>query len=801
MIKNYFITAWRNIWRNKTIAFINLFGLSVGMTAAVLILMWVQNERSFDTYHPDVNNIYHVVNHIKITKDEEWIWENSPLNMATVAKQDIPEITQTARMLSSEWEEPVINVNNSLFTEKKFAYVDSNWFSMFHYDMKQGNVASFINDPYGMVLTESKAKKFFGNENVIGQIVKIDSVNYTVRAVVNDNPSNSSFQMDIMLPLNVYVNNQRKNGNNNDWGNFNYLTFLKLKETANGNAVAEKLNEVLAKNKGKENNGFITLSTLASMHFDTSMQSSVLSHTEKKTTYIFSILALLLLLTACINYVNLTTAKASLRAKEVSIRKIVGAYSRHLFFQFIIESLLISVLSLVVSVLLIQLSIPFFNQLTERNFISPFGSFMVWKVLAGTLLTAILLNGIYPALMLSSFKPLNVFRGKTFLKLKDSGIRKGLVVFQFTLSVMLIVGTIVVFKQMQFIQNTNPGYNRSQIVSIQVPFKKFILYVQKGQSENLISNIKHELLENVNTQLVTSANQPIVDIKNRQAGSANWDGKDSLFNPSLVTLSVDENYKNIFGLQMKEGRWFLPNSKSDAKNYILNETAVKALKIHKPFIGQRFSFNGVEGSLIGVVKDFHHGSMHSKIEPVLIYNNFWKPYFFVKVKEGNVKQTLATIETVWHKFLPDEPFDYAFMDDTFNALYKSDLKTSKLILVFSIITIIIAVLGLFGMAAFTAEHKTKEIGIRKVLGATVANITTLLSKEFIILVGIAIIIASPIAWWTMNKWLQNFAYRIQIRWWMFVFAGFIGIALALITVSFQAIKAAIANPVKSLRTE
>jgi ABC-type antimicrobial peptide transport system permease subunit len=437
-----------------------------------------------------------------------------------------------------------------------------------------------------------------------------------------------------------------------------------------------------------------------------------------------------------------------------------------------VESVLISLLSLVVSILLIQLSLPFFRQLTERNFISPFNSLMVWKVLTGTLLTVIVLNGIYPALLLSSFKPLNVFRGVTVLQVKDSGLRKGLVIFQFTLSVMLITGTIVVMKQMQFVQTSNPGYNRSQIISVQVPFKKFQTFWKNGQSETLISNMKSELSSRVNTQLVTSASSPVVDIHNKQGGSMNWEGRDSL------------------------------NIKEDAKNYILNETAVRQLNIHQPVIGQRFSLNGVDGIVIGVVKDFHHSSMHSKIEPVLIYNDpGWQPYIFVKAQEGNTKQTLATIETIWHKFLPDEPFDYTFMDDTFNALYRSDLKTSKLIFVFSTITIIISALGLFGLAAFTAERKTKEIGIRKILGATVTSIMALLSEEFLVLVGIAIAIASPVAWWVMNRWLEDFAYRITISWWMFALAGFTALLIALVTVSFQAVKAAIANPVKSLRTE
>jgi len=426
---------------------------------------------------------------------------------------------------------------------------------------------------------------------------------------------------------------------------------------------------------------------------------------------------------------------------------------------------------------------------------------MVWKVLLGTLLGAIVLNGIYPALLLSSFKPLNVFRGISVLKVKDTALRKGLVVFQFTLSVMLIIGTIVVFKQLQFIQSSNPGYNRSQIVSMRIPYRA-LLYMKDDQRSSFLENIKYELSKNVNTQMVTSSNQPIVNITNTNSGNSKWIGKDSLFNPTVYTLSVDARYQTVFELKMKEGRWYNPDDKGDLKNYILNETAVQTFHLHQPIIGQWFSFSKQEGTIIGVVKDFHHRNMHDKIGPVVMHNvPGWMLYVSVKAREGNIKPTLATMEKVWNKFLPNEPFDYAFMDDTFNGLYKTDVKTSKLILVFSILAIIITALGLFGLTAFTVERKTKEIGVRKVLGASITNITTLLSKEFIVLVCISILVASPVAWWVMNKWLEDFAYRINITWSVFVFAGGAALLIAMATVSFQAVKAAVANPVKSLRTE
>jgi ABC-type antimicrobial peptide transport system permease subunit len=413
------------------------------------------------------------------------------------------------------------------------------------------------------------------------------------------------------------------------------------------------------------------------------------------------------------------------------------------------------------------------------------------------LLAAFLLNSIYPAVVLSSFKPLNVFRGFTFLKLKDSYLRKGLVTLQFTISVVLIAGTIVIYKQMQFIQQTNPGYNKSQVLITHLPPN-----IDFHKKNEIVNEIKQDLLSKSSIQNVSLANQSIVNIGSYSTGSADWIGRDTTFNPKIAQLSTDADFAKTMQLQMKEGRWFEQGNESDKNNVVLNEEAIKELKIPQPFIGQRFVWKGRTGQIIGIVKDFKFHSLHDKTGPLVAFlDPNWYNTFMIRIAPSSASKSIDALDKTWKKFLPASPLEYNFLDDTFDELYKSDKQASTLILAFAIIAVVISCMGLFGLATFTAEKRTKEIGIRKVLGASVAGITQLLTKDFLKLVIVAIIIASPIAWFAMNKWLQGFAYRINISWWMYVVAGLLAVLIAVLTVGFQAIKAAIANPVKSLKSE
>ncbi|MEP6681988.1 MAG: ABC transporter permease [Parafilimonas sp.] len=790
MIKNYFKTAWRSLWKNKTISLINIIGLSVGITASVIILLWVQNELNFDNYHADENNIYRLTTTLK---ENNWTWESTALLMAEAAKKNIPEIDKIARINPDN--QPVFYIHETPEYEKKCAYTDDAWFDIFHYDFIKGNAASFNQNPYSVILTESAARKYFGNGDALNATIRIDSNNYTVKAIIKNAPSNSSFQYDAFLPLSALLKNQQLKENDENWDNFNYITFVKLKPNANILAVSKKLTHLIPGNEKEET--LISLTALKAMHFETGLQNSDFVQGNKNTVYIFSILAFVLLLVACINYVNLTTAKASLRAKEVSVKKIIGAKRTQLFYQFIIESLLVSFIVLITTLFLIQLCLPAFNSITNKHFQLSFTSASMWQVIGVTLSAAFILNSIYPALLLSSFKPLNVFRGFAVLKVKDIYFRKALVVMQFTISVILIAATIIIYKQLNFIQQKNPGYNKEQVVAFPLPFN-----VDQDKKAALIETIKHQLLTSGNILSVTASNQSIVNIGSMSTGSADWDGHDTTFNPKISQLSTDADFKNALQLQMQQGRWFQQGSVADKNNVILNETAVKELRIHQPVLAQRFTFKGRTGQIIGVVKDFNYQSMHNKTGSLIAFNDpSWFRFFMVRIAPGSAQKSIADIQNIWKQFFPDAPLEYNFLDDSFNELYKQDQQASFLIFVFAFVAIAISSLGLFGLAAFSAEQRNKEIGIRKVLGASITGIIGLLSKDFLKLILIAFVIATPLAAIAMNKWLQAFAYRINVTWWMFALSGLLAILIAIVTISFQSIKAAIANPVKSLRTE
>ncbi len=790
MITNYLKIAWRNLWKNKTTSFINITGLSVGMAAAVLIMLWVQNEMSFDNYHPDANRIYNLTAKIP---DFEKAWENTPLLLADAAKKEVPEIEKITKCFVNNW--PVFNINGNLFFEKKCAYVDEEWFNLFHYEFIEGNNALFNQNPFSIILTASEAKKYFNTHSALGSIIRIDSIAYQVAGVVADAPSNSSFQFNAFIPVAAWLSNAIQRENDMDWSNYNYLTFIKLTPESTPSVTAAKLTNIIR--KSKEEAETIGLTPLLKMHFETKVEYSSFLQGNMNIIYVFSIVAFLLLLIACINYVNLATAKSSLRAKEVSVRKIVGAKRSHLFFQFITEYVLVSMLSLVTTLLLIQLCLPFFNTITEKHFVLPFDSLKMWGIISITLVVALLLNSIYPSVLLSSFNPLNVFRGRTLLKFKDVYLRKGLVVLQFAVSVVLIASTFIIYRQMQFIQGSNPGYNRSQVLDFAVPPN-----VRGKDRMHLIETMKEELLTQSSVQSVTAANQPLVNIGSWCTECVDWNGRNPDFKPRVAQLATDEDCLATMQLHMAEGRWFEKNRGIDRHSFILNETAVRELKLKQPIIGHDFIFKGDTGQIIGVVKDFSYKSFREKCGAVVIFNrNDWFTHVMVRIAPKNIAAGIAAVENTWKKHISNMPIEYKFLDDTFNELYKEDRKSASLILIFALIAVSLSALGLFGLAAFTAEQRTKEIGIRKVLGATVVNIIGLLSKDFIILVSVAVIVATPVAWWAMNVWLQNFAYRINIVWWIFAGTGALAVLIALLTVSFQAIKAAMANPVKSLRTE
>ncbi|HXB92791.1 MAG TPA: ABC transporter permease, partial [Puia sp.] len=604
MLKNFFLTSLRSLQKNGLVNWINITGLAAGMTSAVLVFLWVQNELTFDNYHPQADRIFRTTAHLK---KAHWVWSSSPYPLAAAIREGLPEIEQSARVSNAGGIN--FHIGEEYFAEKQAAYVDKNWFGLFHYDFVSGSTASFLQHPYSLILSETKAKKYFGKKDPIGQTIRIDTVDYRVQAVIKDNPANSSFQWDVLLPMEPMLTHPDQRDNATKFNNFNCLTFLKLRAGADPKKLGAKITSVLLSHK-KDSDVDMDVIPLKEMHFETGLTSSgAVEHADKKTVYIFSILGIFLLIIACINYVNLTTARASLRAKEVSVRKIVGAGKKSLFAQFIIESLLISTVSVLITLLLVRLSLPWYRDLTGKNFADPLLSAGMWKIIGVTLLSATILNGIYPAMLLSSFQPLNVFKGVSILKVKDAWFRKSLVVVQFTFSVILIISTILIHQQLNYVQNTNPGYERAQLFSFHLPWQTF-----RGKSdeetENIIAGIKQQLLAQTSIPGVASASGSTVQVGSSNSGSADWDGHDTTYQPTVYQLSVDEDYRPLLRIEMQQGHWFQPNDPIDRHNFVLNETAVNLFNIRKPVLGQRFTFQGDTGKIIGVAKDFHFASLH-----------------------------------------------------------------------------------------------------------------------------------------------------------------------------------------------
>ena len=797
MLRNYILVALRNFWRNKTFALINILGLSVGMTAAILIFLWVDNEMTFDSWHPEKDRIYRLTTHYT---SSHWIWPVSSLPLARQLRTDLPAVTAVASIEPAY--ETDMRLGNELVLEKTGAYVDSNWFSVFHYDFVAGGPANFIHHPFSLILTQSKARKYLGDKNPIGQTIRIGSTPYQIEGIIRDNPANSSFQFDILRPLEALLADSNDRRQALSWGNYNFLTFVKLQPGTNPEASGHAITDIMHRYAPITGDNTISLLSLKDMHFETGLSfGDSIPSINRKNVYIFSILGVFLLLIACINYVNLTTARASLRAKEIGIRKIVGAGKISLFSQFLFESLTVSLLSLAVTLFLVQLSLPLFRHLTDTNIRDPFTNPDTWKIIGSTLLTATVLNGVYPALLLSSFRPLNVLKGAINLNFKDVSLRKGLVVLQFTFSIVLVASTIIIQRQLQYIQHTNPGYDRSQIFIFRIPWQN-MLGKTENQTRAAATGIKQRLLSNPSIAAVSFAGGSIVGMGNSNEGSASWDGKDPNFVPVVFQFGADENFKKITGLEMQQGRWFDPQQPTDQHNFILNETAINRFNIRRPVIGQHFYFQGDTGRIIGIVKDFHYASMHDAIAPFVILDRpSWQGVAYIKTAPGKTTEALTAARTIWSQLVPDKPFDYTFLDESFDNLYKTDNRTSSLILIFSVIAILISCLGLLGLAAFTARQRFKEIGIRKVLGATVANIITLLSRDFIWLVLVSIVIATPVAWWAMHSWLQDFAYHIPLSPWVFIGAGTLAVVIAVLTIASQSIRAATSNPVQSLRSE
>ncbi len=793
MLNTSFKIAWRNLFKNKTYSFINITGLSAGLAVSILLLLWVNDELSFDRFNVHAANLYRLSPRFGDAANST-IWSTTPAPIALYAKKELPEVENACR-LTQDWTASMFEYNGKRMTEWHNYRVDPSFFSMFTLPFVEGDPQHPFSDAHSIVLSETTAKRFFGAEDAMGKIVKADDKKiYQVTGVMKDIPENSSIQFNIAFNFQQLEQEQDTTGFykslaiDANWGQYNYDTYVLLRSGADPVAVGQKLGAINRRNLDIEFNKHLVylLSPLSTLHLYTSDGKEQ----GMMIVRVFFIVAVLVLLIACINYVNLITARAIKRSKEISLRKIVGADKTGLFFQFLSESLLTFLIALVFATGLIYLVIPLYDNLAGKNIIFRPWAPDVLAIYGLTLLATLLLAGIYPAITLSSFKPLEAMKGKLSGIGSKGTFRKVLVVVQFSFSIMLITSTIIIGRQLKYIREKNLGYDRENVFSFWM--------------RNIDKHYDAATAELLKQPGILGVTESGVDIINNPSGSsdADWDGK----RPDQQTFTigqmpVERNFLLVMGIRLAEGTGFT-GTPADSTNFILNETAIRETGIREPAVGKRFTFHGIKGVIAGVAKDFHFQDMHTRIGPLLMqYDKQWRGKMFVRTTSMDAPKAIAAVQLLWKKYNPDYDFDYTFLDSEFAKLYNSDLHVGLLFNCFAVVVILISCLGLFGLVTYTAESKVKEIGVRKVLGAGVSHIITLLSKDFLFLVLIAAAIAFPVAWYGLNRFLQSYAYRTDISWWMFAAAGAITLLVALITVSFKCVQAALANPATSLHSE
>jgi putative ABC transport system permease protein len=788
MLKNYFKTAWRNLLKNKFYSLINIAGLTAGLAIGILILLWVQDELSFDAFHRQSKYIFRLENQVG-TGSSVQIWSVTNAPIGPMAKAQLPEVKDMVRMTSNNFYSSY-KYGNKIFAENKAYFTDPSFFSIFDFNLVKGNNSEPFNDIHSVVLTETTARRYFGDLDPIGKvIVADDKINFRVTGVIKDLPKNSGISGDLFFPMNLLNFNLHadKGGSaslDNDWEQFNYVTFLLLRPGTSLPTLAKHLRDIHLKHEPEDTDIKYLPFELTKMHLYKADGSAA----GFETVRIFAIIALLILIIACINYVNLSTARSMLRSREVSLRKIVGAARVQLFMQFFIETALLFLFASLLAVSVIYILLPGFNRISGKELVVNLSDYRIWLVIVFTIVGTLAASSIYPAFLLSSFKPVKALKGKMAVGIRDAVFRKALVVGQFTISIALITGTIIIGNQLKYIWSKELGYDKAHIFTFGL----------RNANEHY-GALRNQLLNQPGVLDVTRASGNIV-LLGEQSGDNKWDGKQPNQTFMVYPLSIDSNYIPFFKLRMTEGHNF-SGIATDSLHFILNETAVREAGIKNP-VGKRFKLWNFDGTIIGVVKDFHFSSMKQKIEPaVFYYHPANSNFLFVKTSGKDAPKAVMAAESVWNQYNPGNPFSYTFLDDTFESLYKSEQQTGTLFDVFAAIAILISCLGLLGLAAYTAQVRTREIGVRKVLGASVTGIIRILAGDFIQLVFIAILIAVPIAWLAMDRWLEDFAYRTHIRWTVFLLSGLMAIIIALVTISFQSVKAALANPVKSLRNE
>jgi putative ABC transport system permease protein len=800
MFKNYFKITFRNLLKDRQFTLLNLIGLATGLACTFLIYLWVSDELSIDKFHKKDNQLFQVMQNVSLADEGILTLENTPDLLAKSLTKEMPEVEDAVIIKSPDPDDNpkgIISVNDAGIKAREL-YVTNNFFNVFSYHLIQGNKDKALSDKYNVLLSDELAVKLFhSTKNIIGKTVKWNRGNgqsenlngtYIVSGIFEAPPANSSNQFDVLFTHALYF---EKITHNINWFSSNPSTYVTLKKGTNVQQLNEKMRDFI-KSKFKPGSderkwaGTLFIQRYSDKYLNNRYENGAPVGGRIEYVKLFSIIAIFILVIACINFMNLSTARASRRIKEVGIKKVVGASRGSLILQYLGESILMTILSFVIAILLISTLLPAFKEITGKNLSLHFSPGLILSIAGITLVTGII-SGSYPALYLSGFKPALVLKGKLNTSAGESWIRKGLVIFQFTISVILIVSVMVVYKQMQLIQTRNLGYNKDNIIH----------FSNEGE---LRQNQQSFISETKNIPGVVNASDMEGDMLGNHSGGSgiNWPGKTESI--EFSGLYVDYDFMETMSLQIREGRPFSRQFGSDSSGVIFNETAIAAMKLKNP-IGKTVEMWGNKEKIIGVVKDFHFESLYKKVGPFFLSYRKNTNNILVKIKAGTEKETIGRIETLYKKYNHGLPFEYKFLNDDYQALYASEQRVAVLSRYFATMAIIISCLGLFGLAAFTAQKRQKEIGIRKVVGASVNNVVMMLSKDFLKLVLIAVLIAFPLAWWLMQQWLESFVYRVNIGADSFLVAGASVIFITLITISFQSVKAALANPVKSLKNE
>ncbi len=797
MIKNYLKIALRNIKKYKAYSFINILGLAIGISCCLLILLFVQDELSYDRYHDKADRIYRLVDSFDVDNPRGRHYALSSAPFAPALKKEFPEVEDAVRLFSGRGR--LVEYGEKKYYEYGLFFSDPSLFRIFTFSLIEGNPETALNAPHSLVISESTALKYFGNQEAMNRTLKINDQDFLITGVMSDVPKNSHFHADMFASMKTIEQiPQVQERYFQSWARHEFYTYLLLREGSSAEDLEAKLPGFIEKYAAAQIKTILgsTLSSrlqpLKSIHLRSNLQHEISPNGDIKYVYVFSVVAVFILLIACVNFMNLATARSASRSKEVGMRKVVGANRSQLVRQFLGESLLFTLFAMFLALIVVKIALPSFNALTGKEIHI---SYLDNSILMGFVLIILffvgIISGSYPSLFISRFQPANVLKGSSKTASGKSLLRKGLVILQFSISIVLVIATAVVMDQLDFLRNRKLGFDKEHVV---------VVPIRTNSVRKNAEGIKADLKQNPNILSTTiSIGIPGGIIAGDAIQLLTEVGKKNI---TVKMIYTDHDYLETMGMEIVEGRNFSKERSTDAAEaFIINQAAVRQFQLGNPLETQ-FEWGDKKGKVIGVVKDFQFLSLRDEITPLVIH--IFTPstrIFAIRIRPDNIPATLAFIEKKWKQLDPGHPFSYTFMDESFDRLYRSEEKLGQIFSIFSMLAIFIASLGLFGLALFMAEQRTKEIGIRKVLGASIARIFVLLSKEFVVLVLLANFIAWPTAYLLMQKWLQNFAYRINIRPWIFVLSAGIAFVIALLTISYQSLKLAIADPVESLRYE